>query len=240
MAEQKESWYARTELLLGKEGMARLSGARVAIFGIGGVGGYVVEALARAGVGALDLFDPDTVSETNLNRQIIALRSTLGQYKTDVAAARAKDINPAIRVQTSHLFYLPENADTVDLSVYDYIVDAIDTVSAKMELIRRAKRLGVPIISSMGTGNKLDPTGFRISDIEKTSVCPLARTVRGLCRREGIKGVKVLWSAEAPRRVSLPAEHGRHAPGSISFVPAAAGLCIAGEVINDLVKVRQK
>ena len=240
MAEQKETWYARTELLLGKEGMARLSGARVAIFGIGGVGGYVVEALARAGVGALDLFDPDTVSETNLNRQIIALRSTLGQYKTDVAAARAKDINPAIRVQTSHLFYLPENADTVDLSVYDYIVDAIDTVSAKMELIRRAKRLQVPIISSMGTGNKLDPTGFRVSDIEKTSVCPLARTVRGLCRREGIKGVKVLWSAESPRRVSLPAEHGRHAPGSISFVPAAAGLCIAGEVINDLVKVRQK
>ena len=155
MAEQKETWYARTELLLGKEGMARLSGARVAVFGIGGVGGYVVEALARAGVGALDLFDPDTVSETNLNRQIIALRSTLGQYKTDVAAARAKDINPEIRVQTSHLFYLPENADTVELSAYDYIVDAIDTVTGKLQLIEQAVAAGTPIISCMGTGNKL-------------------------------------------------------------------------------------
>ena len=235
MAEQ-EKWYARTELLLGEEGMDRLFQARIAVFGVGGVGGYVVEALARAGVGAMDLFDNDTVSETNLNRQIIALRSTLGQYKTDVAAARVREINPAIKVNTAHLFYLPENADTVDLSAYDYVVDAIDTVSAKMELIRRAKRLGVPIISSMGTGNKLDPTCFRVTDIEKTSVCPLARTVRGLCRREGIKKVKVLWSAEQPRRVSLPAEHGRHAPGSISFVPAAAGLCIAAEVVKDLLK----
>ncbi|MBE6702376.1 MAG: tRNA threonylcarbamoyladenosine dehydratase [Ruminococcaceae bacterium] len=233
---EKESWYARTELMLGKEGMERLFATRVAVFGVGGVGGYVVEALARAGVGALDLFDPDTVSETNLNRQIIALRSTLGQYKTDVAAARAKDINPAVKINTSHLFYLPEIADQVDLSVYDYIVDAVDTVAAKIELIRRAKKLGVPIISSMGTGNKLDPTRFRISDIEKTSVCPLARTMRGLCRREGLKHVKVLWSAEQPQKVSLPAEHGRHAPGSISFVPAAAGLCIAAEVVRDLLR----
>lgn len=233
---ENEKWYSRTELLLGKEGIERLSGARIAVFGVGGVGGYVVEALARAGVGALDLFDNDTVSETNLNRQIIALRSTVGQYKTDVAAARVKDINPDIRVNVSHLFYLPENADEVDLSVYDYIVDAIDTVAAKMELIRRAKHLGVPIISSMGTGNKLDPTAFRVSDIEKTSVCPLARTVRGLCRREGVKKLKVLWSAESPRRAIASAEHGRHAPGSVSFVPAAAGVCIAAEVVKDLLK----
>ena len=233
---EKENWCARTELLLGKEGIERLSAARVAVFGVGGVGGYVVEALARAGIGALDLFDNDTVSETNLNRQIIALRSTVGQYKTDVAAARVKDINPDIRVETARLFYLPENADAVDLSVYDYVVDAIDTVSAKMELIRRTKRLNVPIISSMGTGNKLDPTCFRVSDIEKTSVCPLARTVRGLCRKEGIRHVKVLWSAEQPRRAVAEFANGRHAPGSVSFVPAAAGLCIAAEVVKDLLK----
>lgn len=233
---EKEKWNARTTLLIGNDGAARLAQARVAVFGVGGVGGYTVEALVRAGVGALDLFDNDTVSDSNRNRQIIALCSTVGQYKTDVAAARAADINPDVKVQAHHLFYLPENADTVDLSVYDYIVDAIDTVAAKMELIRRAKRLHIPIISSMGTGNKLDPTRFHISDIEKTSVCPLARTVRGLCRKEGLKKVKVLWSAEPPQRVTLPAEHGRHAPGSISFVPAAAGLCIAAEVVKDLLK----
>ncbi len=233
---EKEKWNARTALLIGEDGVARLAKARVAVFGVGGVGGYTVEALVRAGVGALDLFDADTVSETNRNRQIIALCSTVGRYKTDVAAERAKDINPEVRVAVHHLFYLPDNADTVDLSVYDYIVDAIDTVSAKMELIRRAKALKIPMISSMGTGNKLDPTRFRVSDIEKTSVCPLARTVRGLCRKEGLKNVKVLWSSEAPQRVTLPAEHGRHAPGSISFVPAAAGLCMAAEVVKDLLK----
>ena len=233
---EKEKWSARTALLVGEAGMARLAEARVAVFGVGGVGGYVVEALVRAGVGALDLFDNDTVSDSNRNRQIIALCSTVGQYKTEAAAARARDINPDVKIQTHNLFYLPENADSVDLSVYDYIVDAIDTVSAKMELIRRAKRLNIPMISSMGTGNKLDPTRFRVSDIEKTSVCPLARTVRALCRKEGLKRVKVLWSAEPPIRVTLPAEHGRHAPGSISFVPAAAGLCIAAEVVRDLLK----
>lgn len=233
---EKEAWSERTSLLIGKEGVAQLADARVAVFGVGGVGGFVVEALVRAGVGALDLFDPDTVSETNRNRQIIALCSTVGRYKTDVAAERARDINPAVQIGTHHLFYLPENADSVDLSGYDYIVDAIDTVSAKMELIRRAKAKQIPIICSMGTGNKLDPTRFRVSDIEKTSVCPLARTVRGLCRKEGIRHVKVVWSAEPPQRVTLPAEHGRHAPGSISFVPAAAGLCIAAEVVKDLLK----
>ena len=231
-----EAWSERTALLIEKKGIERLSATRVAVFGVGGVGGHVVEALVRAGVGALDLFDPDTVSLTNLNRQIIALRSTVGQYKTDVAAARARDINPDVKIETRHMFYLPENADEVDLSVYDYIVDAVDTVAAKMELIRRSKAAGVPILSCMGTGNKMDPTRFRVSDIEKTSVCPLARTVRGLCRKEGIKKVKVLWSSEPPIKATLPAEHGRHAPGSISFVPAAAGLVIAAEVIKDLLR----
>ena len=233
---QQEHWTERTELLIGKEGIKKLKNARVAVFGVGGVGGAVVEALVRAGVGALDLFDPDTVSVTNLNRQIIALHSTVGQYKTDVAAARARDINPDVKIEAHHLFYLPENADEVDLSVYDYIVDAVDTVSAKMELIRRSKAAGVPILSCMGTGNKLDPTRLRVSDLEKTSICPLARTVRGLCRKEGIKKVKVLWSSEPPIRVAVPAEHGRHAPGSISFVPAAAGLVIAAEIVKDLLR----
>ena len=233
---EREAWSERTALLIEKKGIERLSATRVAVFGVGGVGGYVVEALVRAGVGALDLFDPDTVSLTNLNRQIIALRSTVGHYKTDVAAARARDINPDVKIETRHMFYLPENADEVDLSVYDYIVDAVDTVAAKMELIRRSKAAGLPILSCMGTGNKLDPTRFRVSDIEKTSVCPLARTVRGLCRKEGIKKVKVLWSSESPIKVTVPAEHGRHAPGSISFVPAAAGLVIAAEVIKDLLR----
>ena len=231
-----EAWSERTALLIEKKGIERLSATRVAVFGVGGVGGHVVEALVRAGVGALDLFDPDTVSLTNLNRQIIALRSTVGQYKTDVAAARARDINPDVKIETRHMFYLPENADEVDLSVYDYIVDAVDTVAAKMELIRRSKAAGVPILSCMGTGNKMDPTRFRVSDIEKTSVCPLARTVRGLCRKEGIKKVKVLWSSEPPIKATLPAEHGRHAPGSISFVPAAAGLMIAAEIVKDLLR----
>ena len=233
---EKNNWCERTALLIGKEGVERLFSTRVAVFGVGGVGGYVVEALVRAGVGALDLFDSDTVSESNLNRQIIALRSTVGQYKTDVAAARAADINPDAKINVRHMFFLPENAHEVDFGAYDYVVDAIDTVSAKMELIRRCKAAGVPIISSLGTGNKLDPTGFRVSDIEKTSVCPLARTVRGLCRKEGIKHVKVLWSPEPPIKVTVPDGHGRHAPGSISFVPAAAGLCIASEVVKDLLR----
>ena len=231
-----EAWSARTALLIEEKGIERLSATRVAVFGVGGVGGYVVEALVRAGVGALDLFDPDTVSVTNLNRQIIALHSTVGQYKTDVAAARARDINPDVKIEARHMLYLPENADEVDLSAYDYVVDAVDTVAAKMELIRRSKAAGVPILSCMGTGNKTDPTRFRVSEIEKTSVCPLARTVRALCRKEGIKKVKVLWSSEPPIRVTVPAEHGRHAPGSISFVPAAAGLMIAAELIKDLLR----
>ena len=226
--------YARTAMLLGEQGVMRLRAAHVAVFGIGGVGGHVVEALARAGVGTLSLFDNDTVSESNLNRQIIALHSTVGMPKTAAAAARVRDIDPEITVHCHNVFYLPENADDFDLSQYDYVVDAIDTVAAKMELIRRAHRAQVPIICSMGTGNKLDPTAFRVAKIEKTDTCPLARTVRNLCKKEGIRGVKVVYSTEQPRGDTLSDGHGRHAPGSISFVPAAAGLVLAGEVIREL------
>ena len=231
--------HSRTAMLLGEDAIARLQRAHVAVFGIGGVGGYVVEALARAGVGALSLFDADTVSVSNLNRQIIALQSTVGMPKVEAAAARVRDIDPAITVHTHNVFYLPENADEYDLSQYDYIVDAIDTVAAKMELIRRANAAGVPILCSMGTGNKLDPTAFRVARIEKTDTCPLARTVRNLCRREGIKGVRVVYSTEQPSGETLSDGHGRHAPGSISFVPAAAGLCIAGEVIRELAREKE-
>ncbi|MBQ9097987.1 MAG: tRNA threonylcarbamoyladenosine dehydratase [Clostridia bacterium] len=233
---QQEHWTERTELLIGKEGIKKLKNARVAVFGVGGVGGAVVEALVRAGVGSLELFDNDTVSVTNRNRQLIALCSTLGKYKTDVAAERAMDINPDAKIATRHLFFLPENANEVDFSAYDYVVDAIDTVSAKMELIRRCKAANVPLISSMGTGNKLDPTRFRVTDIEKTSVCPLARTIRGLCRKEGIRHVKVLWSSEPPIKATVGEAHGRHAPGSISFVPNVAGMVIAAAVVSDLLK----
>ncbi len=219
--------------VLGEAGVLKLQRARVAVFGIGGVGGYVVEALARAGVGALDLVDADVVSESNLNRQIIALRSTVGEYKTKVAAARVQDIDPDISVQTHEVFFSPENAAQFDFTRYDYVVDAVDTVSAKMELVRRANAVGVPIISAMGTGNKLDPSAFRVADIYKTEGCPLARAVRGLCRKEGIKHLKVVWSPEQPCG-EIFAENGRHAPASVSFVPAAAGLVMAGAVVRDL------
>ncbi len=226
--------HSRTAMLVGEQGVAKLRGAHVAVFGVGGVGGYAVEALARAGVGTLSLFDADTVSESNLNRQIVALHSTVGQPKVQAAAARVRDIDPEITVHTHEVFYLPENAAEYDLSIYDYIVDAVDTVSAKMELIRRARAAGVPILCSMGTGNKMDPTAFRVARIEKTDTCPLARTVRALCRREGIKDVKVVYSAEEPHGATLADAHGNHAPGSISFVPAAAGLVLASEVVKDL------
>lgn len=229
------SQWERSELLLGKDALEKLQRARVAVFGVGGVGGYAVEALARAGVGELALFDPDTVSESNINRQLLALHSTLGQYKVDVAAARVRDINPEIRVSAHRVFYLPENADEIDLSGFDYVIDAIDTVSAKLELARRTEALGVPLIASLGTGNKLDPTRFRITDISKTSVCPLARTVRTLCRKHGIKKLRVLWSDEEPSGKTLADENGRNVPGSISFVPSMAGLMIAGEVVRNLI-----
>ena len=225
----------RTKGLLGEAAVDRLLRARVAIFGIGGVGGYVAEALARTGIGALDLIDSDTVSESNINRQIIALHSTVGQPKTEVARARLLDINPQLKITVHNLFFLPETADKFDFSQYDYVVDAVDTVAAKIELVRRANAAGVPIISAMGTGNKLDPTALRITDIYKTEGCPLARTVRSICRREGIKKLKVVFSPEPPAGTTY-AENGRHAPASAVFVPAAAGLAIASAVVTDLCK----
>ena len=229
--------FSRTELLIGKENVEKLKKSRVAVFGIGGVGGYVVEALARSGIGALDLVDNDTVQESNLNRQIIALHSTIGKRKTAVMAERIKDINPKISVKTHDVFYLPETADTFDFSLYDYVVDAIDTVSGKIALIERAKKYNVPVISCMGTGNKTDALAFEIADISKTSVCPLARVMRRELKKRGIEQVKVLYSKEEPYKSGLSDEEtGKAIPASIAFVPSVAGLLIAGEVIKDLIK----
>ena len=230
--------FARTALLLGEEAVQRLQNARVAVFGVGGVGGYVVEALARSGVGALDLIDNDTVAESNLNRQIIALRSTLGQYKTDAAKARILDINPACKVTVYHTFYLPETAHVFDFSQYAYIVDAIDTVKGKLALAEQAQAAGTPIISSMGAGNKLDPTRFEVADIYQTSVCPLARVMRYECKKRGLKGFKAVYSKEPPVRPVKKSDEQtvrRDIPGSTAFVPSVAGLIIAGEVIKDLI-----
>ena len=233
--------FARTALLLGEEGVERLAKARVAVFGIGGVGGYVVEALARSGVGTLDLIDDDTVNITNLNRQIIATHETIGQNKVDAAKDRILSINPEAVVHTHKTFFLPDTADRFDFSQYDYVVDAIDTVTGKLELVRAAQAAGTPIISSMGTGNKLDPSKFQIADISKTSVCPLARIMRKECAKRGLKHVKVLFSTEDPLPATeesteeLP-EGRRSLPGSVAFVPSVAGLLIAGEVIKDLIK----
>ena len=229
--------FSRTEALIGKEGLEKLKNARVAVFGIGGVGGYVVEALARSGVGALELIDKDTVSVSNINRQIIALHSTVGRYKTEVAAERAKDINPDILVTVRNTFYLPETASEFDFSSYDYVVDAIDTVSGKIALIEQAQKSGTPIISCMGAGNKLDATAFEVSDISKTSVCPLARVMRRELKKRGIDHVKVVYSKEEPRESKAKDEEtGKPIPASIAFVPSVAGLIIAGEVIKDLIK----
>ena len=231
--------FSRTELLIGSEAMEKLQAARIAVFGIGGVGSFAVEALARAGVGALDLIDSDTVAESNLNRQIIATHSTIGRDKVDIAADRIADINPDCKVRTYKVFYLPENADTFDLAAYDYIVDAIDTVSGKIALICGANAVNTPIISSMGTGNKLDPTAFAVTDIYKTSVCPLARVMRTELKKRGIQKLKVLYSKETP--IALQGtppkdDHRRSVPASISFVPSVAGLIIAGEVIKDIIQ----
>ena len=229
--------FSRTALLLGEAGVEKLKKARVAVFGVGGVGGYAVEALARSGVGTLDLIDKDVVSASNINRQIIALHSTLGQYKTDVAAARAKDINPDIKVRCHHLFYLPETAERFDFSNFDYVVDAIDTVSGKIALIENAKRCNVPVISSMGAGNKLDPTKFEVADISKTTVCPLARVMRRELKKRGIENVKVVYSKEEPLpSVLMDEETEKAVPGSVAFVPSVVGLILAGEVIKDLIK----
>ncbi|MBQ8685806.1 MAG: tRNA threonylcarbamoyladenosine dehydratase [Clostridia bacterium] len=230
--------FSRTVALIGAEGLEKLHKAHVAVFGVGGVGGYVVEALARSGVGELTLVDNDRVSLSNLNRQIIALHSTLGRRKVEVAAERARDINPDITVHGVPLFVLPESVDELDFSPFDYVVDAIDTVSGKLAIIERARAQGVPVISAMGAGNKLDPAKFEVADIEKTSVCPLARVMRRELKKRGVKGVKVVYSKEeaiVPERAEKTAS-GKPIAGSISFVPSVAGLILAGEVIKDLIK----
>ena len=227
--------FMRTELLFGTEAMEKLAAARVAVFGVGGVGGYVAEALARSGVGALDLIDNDTVTESNLNRQIIALRSTLGRYKTEVMRERILDINPQAKVEVHNCFYLPETAAEFDFREYDYVVDAIDTVTGKIGLVMQAQEAGTPIISSMGAGNKLDPTAFEVADIYKTSVCPLARVMRRELKSRGVKSLKVVYSKEVVRE---PLIKERKMPGSTAFVPSVAGLILAGEVIKDLTGVR--
>lgn len=229
--------FSRTELLLGAESMEKLQKARVAVFGVGGVGGYVVEALARSGVGQLELIDRDVVSLTNINRQIIALHSTIGKYKVDVARDRVLDINPGAQVNVYRTFYLPENAEQFDFTRYDYVVDAIDTVTGKLMLVKQAWAAGTPIISSMGAGNKLDGAAFQVADIYETSVCPLAKVMRRELRKCGIPHLKVVYSREMPMTPgvndSVDASR-RQTPGSVAFVPSVAGLLLAGEVIRDL------
>ena len=238
------SQFSRTELLIVKEGMERLSNSRVAVFGVGGVGGYTVEALARSGIGELDLIDNDQVALTNLNRQIIATTKTLGRDKVDVAKERVMEINPSAKVNIYKKFYLPETKEEFDFTKYDYVVDAIDTVSGKIALVEQAKEAGVPIISSMGAGNKLDPTAFRVADIYKTSVCPLAKVMRRELKKRGIRKLKVVYSEEMPIVPEKNAEmeqaeptQKRQVPGSVAFVPSVVGLIIAGEVIKDLAGV---
>jgi len=229
-----EAWI-RTELLLGQQAMEKLAHSRVAVFGIGGVGGYVTEALARSGVGALDLIDNDMVTASNLNRQIVALHSTVGRQKTEVMRERILDINPQAQVTIHNCFYLPETAAEFDFRIYDYVVDAIDTVTGKIGLVMQAKEAGTPIISSMGAGNKLDPTAFEVADIYQTSVCPLARVMRRELKSRGVSELKVVYSREAAR---TPLIKERKMPGSTAFVPSVAGLIIAGEVIKDLTGIR--
>lgn len=228
--------FSRTAALLGAEAMSRLHHARVAVFGVGGVGGYVCEALVRAGVGTLDVFDKDDVSITNLNRQIIALHSTLGQDKVSVIAARMHDINPDVVINERKIFYLPENADEIDLTAYDFVVDAVDTVAAKVELAVRCEKLGVPLIAAMGAGNKLDPSKLQIADIYKTSVCPLARAMRTTLRKKGVKRLTVAYSTEEPVRPAEVIDDGsdrrKDVPGSTAFVPSAMGLLIASHVVR--------
>lgn len=246
--------FSRTELLFGEAAMDRLAQCRVAVFGIGGVGGYTAEALARSGIGEIDLIDSDTVSLTNLNRQIIALRSTIGKYKVDVMKERILDINPDIKVHVHKCFYLPETKDEFDFSQYDYVVDAVDTVTAKLQLVEEANAAGVPVISSMGAGNKLDPTAFQVADIYKTSVCPLAKVMRRELKKRGIKKLKVVYSQEKPMTpiddmaisckshcicppgTERKCTQRRQVPGSNAFVPSVVGLIIAGEVVKDLIK----
>lgn len=229
-------------MLLGKEAVEKLKNSHVAVFGLGGVGGYALEALVRAGVGEIDIIDSDCVSVSNINRQILATTKTIGQPKVDVAEKRAKEINPDVKINKFPIFYLPETANQFDFSNYDYIIDAIDTVSGKMELVKRANEIGTPIICSMGTGNKLDPTAFEVTDIYKTSVCPLAKVMRGLCKKSGIKHLKVVYSKELPitpheiEGAEQKGTVGRISPASCSFVPPVAGFILAGEVVKDLIQ----
>ena len=249
--------FSRTQLLLGAEAIEKFKNSRVAVFGIGGVGGFVVEGLVRSGIGAFDLIDDDKVCLTNLNRQIIATRKTVGKYKVDVMKERILEINPDAKVTTHKCFYLPDTAEEFDFSAYDYVVDAVDTVSAKIELVLRAKEANVPIISCLGAGNKLDPTRFEVTDIYKTSVCPLAKVMRRELKKRGVKKLKVVYSKEEPIKPSEDmsiscrqncicppgAEHKcterRAIPGSVSFVPSVAGLIIAGEILKDIAKVER-
>ena len=232
--------FSRTELLFGSDGMEKLKACRVAVFGVGGVGGYAVEALARSGIGTLDLIDNDTVSLTNLNRQIIALHSTIGKLKIIAAKERILDICPDIKVNTFPCFYMPDTSSQFDFKNYDYIIDAIDTVTGKLEIIKNAQEAGTPVISSMGAGNKLDPAAFRVADIYQTQVCPLARTIRRECRKLGIQKLKVVYSEEQPAVLKSVSEENsqnhKPVPASNAFVPSVAGLIIAGEVIKDLLK----
>ena len=253
-----ENQFSRTQMLIGQDAVERLKGCKVAAFGVGGVGGYAVEVLARSGVGCIDVFDADTVNITNLNRQVIALHSTIEQAKVDVIEKRINDINPACVVGKYKMFYLPENADEVDLKQYDYVVDCIDTITAKIELIRRCKQLDVPFISSMGAANKMDATAFRVADLSKTTMDPLAKVIRKKLRTLGITGVKVVFSEEKPLKpmgmtdlqqtdcptndIDEPTNEGAHkpkgkncVPASNAFVPAAAGIVVGGEVVKDLI-----
>lgn len=250
--------FSRTQLLLGESAMQELANKRVAVFGIGGVGGYACEALVRSGIGAFDLIDDDKVCLTNLNRQIIATRKTVGKYKTEVMKERMFEINPNVDVRIHNCFFLPENADEFPFDEYDYIIDAVDTVTAKISIIMKANELGIPVISSMGAGNKLDPTAFRVADIYKTRVCPLAKVMRRELKKRGVKKLKVVYSEEQPTRpiedmsiscrtncICPPgAEHKcterRDIPGSVAFVPSVVGLIIAGEVIKDIAGVNAK
>lgn len=224
-----ENQFSRTETLIGTEALKKLANSRVAVFGIGGVGGYVVEALARAGVGALDLIDNDEVNITNINRQIIALHSTIGKSKVEVAKERVLDINPGVNVKIYKIFFTPETSNEFDFSQYDYVVDAIDTVIGKIELVMKSQGVNTPIISCLGTGNKMHPEMFEIADIYKTSVCPLAKVMRTELKKRGVKKLKVLYSKETPIK-----QEGQRIPASISFTPPVAGLIIAGEVVREL------
>lgn len=231
--------FTRTGMLIGESAIDRLNDMKVAVFGVGGVGGYVCEALVRSGIGNFVLVDKDTVSESNINRQIIALHSTIGRAKVEVMKERMLDINPEVKVETREYFFLPENADEFDFYEYDYVVDAVDTVTAKLEIIMRAKANNVPVISAMGAGNKLDPTGFKVSDIYATNVCPLARVMRRELKIRGVKALKVVYSEEKPVKISSSNEEAgvskKIAPGSIAYAPSVAGLVIASEVIKDLI-----